>query len=278
MTADPAALFLEAMAAAGIHPLEPIHQQLASGQLIRFRAEGDRPGRRNGWAILHCDGAIPAGAFGHYRLSIYETWRAEGSTHLPAHEREAQVRAWRQERERRERAKLAEWERVTHVAGTVWGRARKADPDHPYLVRKGIAPWGLRQSGKWLLVPMRDDEGRLWNVQRIDFRGTKLFLTGGRTQGLFWSRGRPRGLVCIGEGFATMAAVHRATGYAVAAAFSASNLEPVALALRRRWPLFDIVLCADDDAHLPNNIGVISARAAALAVSGRVALPPAAKD
>lgn len=122
---------------------------------------------------------------------------------------------------------------------------------------------------------MRDGDGRLWNLQRIDGEGTKRFLKGGRTAGLYWTRGQPSGVLCIGEGFATMAAVHRATGHAVAAAFSAKNLEPVAVTLRRRWPAAEIILCADDDAHLPNNIGVASAHAAALAVDGRVALPPA---
>jgi putative DNA primase/helicase len=40
--------FLAAMHAAGIRPLEPIAHQLASGNPERLRAEGDRPGRRNG--------------------------------------------------------------------------------------------------------------------------------------------------------------------------------------------------------------------------------------
>ena len=125
-------------------------------------------------------------------------------------------------------------------------------------------------------LPMSDGTGRVWNIQRISPDGEKRFLKGARTTGLWWPRGTLDSVLCVGEGIATMAAVHRATGHAVAAALSAYNLEPVARALRSLHPDVDIVLCADDDAHLPNNIGLQYARAAALAVAGRVAVPPRA--
>lgn len=92
--------------------------------------------------------------------------------------------------------------------------------------------------------------------------------------------GDPDGLVCIGEGVGTMAAVRRATGHAIVAAFSAKNLAPVARAIASRWAGCDLVICADDDAHLVDhptikrNIGLEAAHAAALAVGGRVAVPP----
>ena len=40
----------------------------------------------------------------------------------------------------------------------------------------------------------------------------------------------------------TTQCIHAATGLAVAAAFSASNLEPVAQALRRKYPALTLVL------------------------------------
>lgn len=71
-----------------------------------------------------------------------------------------------------------------------------------------------------------------------------------------------------------MAAVRKATGYAVVAALSAKNLEPVARAIRLRWPDLDIIICGDDDSARTPNIGREAAYAAAVAVGGRVALPP----
>jgi putative DNA primase/helicase len=127
---------------------------------------------------------------------------------------------------------------------------------------------------------MRDQDGRLWNLQRICEDGQKRFLKGGRTEGLFLLIGEPDGVICIGEGVATVAAVRRATGYAVAAAFSAKNLEPVARAISASWPDCDLIIAADDDVHLTGhptinkNVGLEAAHAAALAVGGRVAMPP----
>ena len=64
--------------------------------------------------------------------------------------------------------------------------------------------------------------------------------------------------------------MHAATGLAVAAAFSASNLSPVAHALRRKFPALLIILAADDDHATEGNPGLTAARAAALAVGGLV--------
>ena len=79
---DPVSEFLDAMGAAGIRPVEPIADKLAAGDPVRFRADGDQPGRRNGWAWLHLDG-VPAGVFRHYRLGVRTVWRA-GSDGLDA--------------------------------------------------------------------------------------------------------------------------------------------------------------------------------------------------
>lgn len=77
--------FLDAMQAAGVHPVEPIGANLGN-DLIRFACEGDGKGKRNGWAVLHLDG-IPAGAFGNYRLQVSETWRAGSVGRLTPAER-----------------------------------------------------------------------------------------------------------------------------------------------------------------------------------------------
>ena len=138
----------------------------------------------------------------------------------------------------------------------------------------------IRQAGRDLLVPMVDPGFRLWNVQRIRPDGFKLFGKDARTAGLFWphgvhlSDGRPSaGPLVIGEGFATMAAVHSATGFGVAAAMSARNLETVARAMRKLFPTRELVIAADDDRHLTENIGLGAARKAAQAVGGVVATP-----
>jgi putative DNA primase/helicase len=188
-------------------------------------------------------------------------------------------REWRETSRRREAERRAAQEAAAAEAVRLWEASAPADPQHAYLIRKGLTGEGLRQNGNRLLVPMHDVGGKLWNLQRIAPDGFKAFLKGGRTRGLMCIVGADGSTACLGEGYATMAAVRAATGLPVVAAFSAENLEAVARALRLRWPALDLVICADDDAHLVDhpqiqrNIGVEYARAAAAAVGARLALP-----
>jgi putative DNA primase/helicase len=181
---------------------------------------------------------------------------------------------------RREAETQARQEAAAGVARELWRGAGKPDPAHGYLARKGLPPFGIRQHGEALLVPMVEPGFRLWNVQRIHPDGRKLFLSGGRTEGLFWPHGafgqdgRPSaGPLVIGEGFATMAAVHHATGLGVVAAMSARNLETVARAMRKLFPSRSLIIAADDDRHLAENIGLNAAQRAAESIGALLATP-----
>jgi len=201
---------------------------------------------------------------------------ADGGRELTAVER----RSIRQAELARKRERLAAEEAAARCAAELWRNASRADLAHPYLVRKGLAPFGIRQAGRDLLVPMVDPGFRLWNVQRIRPDGFKLFGKNARTAGLFWPHGvhltdgtPSAGPLVIGEGFATMAAIRSETGFGVAAAMSARNLEPVARAMRKLFPTRELILAADDDCHLPENLGLEAARKAARAIAGRMATP-----
>lgn len=278
--ADPISEFLDAMGAAGIRPVEPIADKLASGDPVRFRADGDKPGRRNGWAWLHLDG-VPAGVFRHYRLGVRTVWRAGSDPRsLSPAERRAIVAQARESEARRKADTEAKQEAAAGVARSLWRGAGKPDPAHGYLTRKALSPFGIRQHGDALLVPMVDPDFCLWNVQRVYPDGRKLFLPGGRTDGLFWSHGafcqdgRPSaGPLVIGEGFATLAAVHYATGHGVVAAMSARNLETVARAMRKLFPSRTLIVAADDDSHLSENIGLNAAQRAAESIGALLAIP-----
>ena len=277
---DPVSKFLDAMGAAGIRPGEPIADRLAAGDPVRFRADGDKPGRRNGWAWLHLDG-VPAGVFRHYRLGVRTVWRS-GSDPLslsPAERRAIMAQA-REGEARRKAETEARQAAAAWVARDLWRGAGKADPAQGYLARKALPPFGIRQYGDTLLVPMVDCGFQLWNVQRIQPDGFKLFGKDARTADLFWPHGvhlcdgRPSaGPLVIGEGFATMAAIHHATGHGVVAAMSARNLETVARAMRKLFPTRELILAADDDCHLAENLGLTAARKAAQVVGGYLATP-----
>lgn len=281
---DPVLAFLDAMGAAGIRPLEPIFNKLAAGHPVRFRAEGDKPGRRNGWACLHLDG-IPAGVFRHYRLGIRETWQAGSDNRaLSIHERRVINQRIRQTAELRQADTDARQRAAAANACAMWNSAGNPDPAHAYLARKSLPAFGIRQKDDALLVPMIDANFQLWNVQRILPDGRKRFLAGGRTNSLFWRHAAPMQAMTtpqqplvVGEGFATMAAIHHATGFDVVAAMSVHNLAAVGRAIRILWPNRPLFIAADDDSHLEKNIGLDVARQVAKDL-GAYLVAPAIED
>lgn len=192
------------------------------------------------------------------------------------------------EREQRQREEL-DRQRVVQAdaareAARLWAGASEAGAS-PYLARKGVQGHGVRfLPDGVVLVPLRDQNGALWNVQSIaperPAAGTdKLFLKGGRKSGLWHWCGDPAGaaVLLIAEGYATAASLHEATGRPVAVAFDAGNLAHVAKALRHQYPAALLVLCGDDDcateAKTRTNTGRVKAMAAARAVQGVAVFP-----
>jgi putative DNA primase/helicase len=107
---------------------------------------------------------------------------------------------------------------------------------------------------------MRDMAGILHSLQTITPAGDKRFLFGGMVKGCYHSIGKPAGLLIVCEGYATGASIHECTGHAVAVAFNAGNLEPVAVALRAKYLALKIIIAADDDhRHIESRRGGLGA-------------------
>jgi len=165
----------------------------------------------------------------------------------------------------------------------IWSSARPASADHPYLAAKHVTPLALRIDTRGrLLLPLQDINGRLHSLETISTAGEKRYLAGGAKRGHFAVVGtdpaplpEPTGPLLICEGWATGASLHLATGLSVVAAMDASNLLPVAQALRTQFPEADLVLVADNDLKpdRDTNPGVEAARKAAIAVDARLAVP-----
>ena len=179
----------------------------------------------------------------------------------------------------------AERSKAAARAVALWNQSPDCT-EHAYLSRKGVQPFGLRvASDGSLLVPLRDDVGTLWNVQRIapskpaDGGSDKRFLSGGRKSGLWHWLGMPKGaaVLLLAEGYATAASLHHATGYPVAVCFDAGNIKTVAPCIRKLHTSARMLVCGDDDAATANsngrNPGKEAATKAAQAVQGVAVLP-----
>lgn len=261
--------FREAIARSGITPPDQI---MADGKLHRFASNGKRSDDA-GWYIFYPDG-VAAGAYGCWRTDLKVSWRANiGRTLTPAEEAaiQAKMAVARREREREEARRHAE---ARQGAGAIWKAFKPAPNDHPYLVKKGVKPHGLRVHEGALIIPIREGV-ELHSLQFIGPDGDKRFLSGGRAAGCYFSLGRPKdaAALCICEGFATGASIHEATGYPVVMAFNAGNLLPVAKAMRKRFTNLRLIVCGDDDAKTPGNPGRAKATEAAQAAGGAAAFP-----
>lgn len=159
--------------------------------------------------------------------------------------------------EKREEEKLKNQEEVSRNCEALWNRAIDRGTT-PYLERKGLTKlFGARihpdRTGN-LIVPLRDTERKIWNLQNIlpEKIGNgidKIFTEGGRIKGLYHQIGElfPKGRIIIAEGFATGASIHEATGHCTVVGFNAGNLLAVSKAIREAYPEAQITLCGDND-------------------------------
>lgn len=261
--------FKQAIEAAGLKPPDVVHDD---GAIHRFATSGRR-GDDSGWYSLHTDG-IPSGSFGCWREGLQSTWCAKSDTAMTAAELDThrqRIAAMKAQRD----AELIQ--RQQSAATDAAQRLAAATPctQHAYLTTKGVQAHGVKvDSAGSLIVPMRDTAGKLRSLQTITPTGDKRFLFGGLVKGCYHSIGKkPEIVLIVGEGYATCASLHEATGHPVVVAFNAGNLEPVAVALRSKYPHLQIIVAADDDHLTAGNPGMTKARAAALAVGGFVAKP-----
>jgi len=264
------AAFVDAIRATG---LEPPGQIDADGKIHRFSSSGQR-GDEAGWYLLHLDG-VPAGIFGCWRSGLSRTWSAKEANEMTLAERAAHRERVRAMQAARQAEQDQRQQQAREQAARRWEAAAPATV-HPYLSRKGIAAHGARIEGERLLVPMRDADGELWNVERISADGKdKRGLSGGRRTGCLHLIGQPEdaGPLVICEGYATGASIHQATGYPVAVAFNAGNLLAVAQALRAKHPGARLILAADDDHRTEGNPGMTKAAEAARVVGAQLVAP-----
>ncbi|MEF9385060.1 DUF927 domain-containing protein [Ralstonia solanacearum species complex bacterium KE056] len=262
----------------------------ADGQWHRTNVLDDRSGKGDAAIKLFPDGAggIVCNWKGETQAFFADAGRKLSDAERAECKRIAEQAKAEAEAERQKRAS-----RAASQVMTVIQPATNATADHPYLMRKGIAPAGLLYemeverlaeligyhpkasgeplSGRILIAPV-SIKGQPATLEMIDEDGRKSALYGGAKAGGYWRTNplpkKDDGVtVLICEGVATAISAHEATGHTALAALSCGNLERVAHTVRAKLPTAEIVICAD----LGN--GQADAERAAHAVGGRVALP-----
>ncbi len=260
--------FADTIRAASLEPPDVIEP----GKLHRFPGIGKRNGNTAGWCMLFADGI--GGVFGDWSADFSQTWQAHRDKPMSTADRQAFRRYVETAKAQADAERNAKHAEAAKKAGELWNAAQPEIGAHRYLTTKSVKAYGIRTNGERLLIPMRDSSGALHSLQFIPPDGKdKRFLPDGKASGCYFGIGKPDGVLCIAEGYATAASIHEATGHAVAMAFNAGNLEPVAKALREKFPDLRLILCADDDYRTEGNPGITKATDAARAMGGLLAVP-----
>ncbi len=248
----------------------------------RFPGCGKKRGDDSGWCKLFDD--LRGGVFGDFSTGLDEHWQAHNESPYTAEERANLRQRIEAERQQRHAEELLRHKEAAEKAADILAAASADPTQHPYALNKGVdfgprvkrGAWPQRGWSDTLLIPVYGVDGRIWTLEAINTNGEKDFLKGGRKRGGFHPLGKISRAkqVLIGEGLATVAAVHAMDGAPAVAAMDAGNLSAVALAVRKLAPDAEIILLADNDIKPDgSNPGLKAATEAAQTVGGRVAVP-----
>lgn len=264
------------------HGLQP-PETIQPGKLHRFPGFDKKRGDDAGWCKLFDD--MRGGVFGDFSTGLDEHWQIETERTYTAEERVASKQRIEAERQQRQAEELRQHEAAVKQTADILVTAGADPAKHPYAIKKEGVDFGpMVKRGAWpqrgwtdaLLIPVYGTDRKIWTLEAINADGEKDFLKGGRKRGGFYPLGKISGAnrVLIGEGLATVAAVHSVDGTPAVAAMDAGNLSSVALAVRKLAPDAEIILLADNDIKSDGtNPGLRYATEAAQAVGGCVAIP-----
>ena len=254
------------------------HGVIDDGRIHQCKCPHDKANRKSGRYYLHSDG-VANGAFGCYHESdnaLANEWKSTApAPTMSDAERKAYNERMEQQRAEREAQTAQEQKDAQADCIELWGRAHGATSAHPYIERKGIRAYGVRELNGALLVPLYDGKDNLCNIQFIQADGAKKFKTGAKKKGAYFAFGATdTKAVVICEGFATGASIAQATGHTVVVAFDAGNLLPVAERIKSNLPDgWRLIIAGDNDCWKDTNTGKDKATACAVAVGAGVVIP-----
>lgn len=247
-----------------------VPDELQGGQIVRFPGSGKTERNRAGWCYTFDDysGAVVGDWSTGYRTVV----RLDSPQWVSrAEQRRRQLaEGSKQQREKEQNA-------AARRAGAIWSIATEGDSTHPYMRRKRVKPHGAKSYRGLVVLPITTFYDELLSLQFIDQFGNKRLLSKGKKKGCFirvcGDLTAPKTVV-VCEGWATGATLaEEFSDSLILAAIDTSNLLPVAVEARSRWPGSKLIVAGDDDRLTNGNPGAIAARRAATAAKAKLMLP-----
>lgn len=248
---------------------------IADGKIHRLRVAGDLGGKTSGAYALYLDGH-PAGYIQNFKSGESGIkWKYDGKV---KYDTDYKAVCKKQIEENRQKILAREQElelKYLQTADRLFAeyQAAKQVENHPYLTKKEIGAGQdikLDKNGN-LLIPLQDENGKLWSVQRITQKGDK-FIGAVRTseekeqnlefpakkKGCFYTSKpldeQDEFIIC--EGYATAKTLEDELKKATIMAVDAGNLLFVAEKIHNLYPGKPISIYADNDIAKNINVGL----------------------
>lgn len=244
--------FIQAMREADCAPHKAA-DVIADGKDHFIQLAGDKKKDRLGYYLTIKPDGFAYGNFRRFDSGLSGKWDSGSSQvkTMSPEEIRAHKKRIKEIEEERDRALSDAHAVAVAKAKDVWGKSVEASPDHPYLVKKGIAPEGIRQAGDLLIIPEFGPDGKINSYQTIDHNGVKKYQYGAKRNGLFCplaQKSDSRELIILCEGYSTGRSIRMAMpDTPVLCALDAGNLLAVGDYIRNKYPDSYIIVAADGD-------------------------------
>lgn len=249
--------FMDFLSANNLSPIGSFNFVI-NGTIQRYKLQSDKGGDRSGAYCIYTDRDWPIGWAVDWHVGERIDWfyksdnlTKEQSDYLHSQEFKEKIK---QSQKKWDEQLAIQHNKSAETAKRIIETTREADENHPYLQKKHVYPYGVKDNGGGsLAIPLRNIDGEIRSLQWITADGEKRLFSGASTKGCFWSIGldtlaeHPEWPILLGEGFATMAKVYELTGYPSVAGISCYSLGNVAKALKSKYPSTKIIVMADND-------------------------------
>ncbi|EAI5001090.1 hypothetical protein FCS52_08315 [Campylobacter jejuni] len=257
---------------------------IMDGKIHRVKTTNDK-GRELSGAYSGFLDDYPAGFVQNFKTGIKENWKMPIEKNQSNNIKNSQKlhEQIKKDQELREKEILTLQEKTALKLEDEYNNAKWANSNHPYLKKKGFSEnFYLKQDNKGsLLIPLKDENGKLWSVQRIFPNGDKIIgvikTKEEKEQGIEYSAKKSGCFHLIGaknleyckefiiaEGFATAATIYKALNKPVIMGIDAGNLSKIVETLKNKFQNTPITLIADNDKKRElkglSNVGVETAK------------------
>lgn len=250
---------------------------IMDGKIHRVKTNLDK-GRELSGAYSGFLNDYPAGFIQNFKTNYKENWKMgiEYGNNVPIAIPNNQV-------SNRDEALRSLQEKTAIKLQEEYENANWAHSNHPYLKKKGFNENFYLKQDKMgsLLIPLKDENGKLWSVQRIFTNGDKIIgvirTKEEKEQGIEYSARKSGCFHIIGaknlesckeflitEGFATAATIYKSTNKPVIMGVDSGNLIKIVEILNNKFKGKSITIIADNDKKREiqglNNTGVEAAQ------------------